>query len=180
MLLERASAEIDEQRRGRTESEKRLDDSSERIIRLEEQLNTRIEGKRSDEQQIAQNRVEFAEKVQQYQTLLEQAKAEAERRISEYKNNLEQMQAKAESEMRARTEAEQKLKLTGDQLTGLRQKLKAAAEKKLQHDAQAKMKTGTCECCGKNNIELGELVKIDSGQLFCRNCLSALKGSSIA
>jgi len=36
-------------------------------------------------------------------------------------------------------------------------------------------KTGTCECCGRKNIQRDLLVKIDSGQLFCPDRLKALR-----
>ena len=105
-------------------------------------------------------------------------KTEAEARIDEYRNSLEQARDKIESEIRLRLEAEQNLKFTSERLAGLRQKIKAAAERKAQREAQAQTRTGTCECCGKNDIEQGELVKIDSGQFFCRGCLNALKSSA--
>jgi len=34
-------------------------------------------------------------------------------------------------------------------------------------------RTGTCECCGKKDVPKDKLVRIDSGQLFCPNCLMA-------
>jgi transposase len=44
--------------------------------------------------------------------------------------------------------------------------------------AEAEVKMGECECCGKGNLQFNELVRIDSGQLFCRECLNALRGSA--
>jgi transposase len=41
-------------------------------------------------------------------------------------------------------------------------------------------KTGTCECCGEKGVPKDKLLKIDSGQLFCPNCLHALKSSGVS
>jgi late competence protein required for DNA uptake (superfamily II DNA/RNA helicase) len=43
----------------------------------------------------------------------------------------------------------------------------------------AATKTGTCECCGKDDIKESQLVRIDSGQLFCPQCLHALRSSEV-
>ena len=37
------------------------------------------------------------------------------------------------------------------------------------------IRTGTCECCDKKNVPKDKLVRIDSGQLFCPDCLMALR-----
>jgi hypothetical protein len=35
--------------------------------------------------------------------------------------------------------------------------------------------TASCECCGEAGIEVNHLVRIDSGQLLCPDCLKALR-----
>jgi hypothetical protein len=35
--------------------------------------------------------------------------------------------------------------------------------------------TASCECCGEASIEVNHLVRIDSGQLLCPDCLKALR-----
>jgi aconitase A len=35
--------------------------------------------------------------------------------------------------------------------------------------------TSACECCGEESIEVNHLVRIDSGQLLCPDCLKALR-----
>jgi len=35
--------------------------------------------------------------------------------------------------------------------------------------------TSTCECCGEKGIEVNHLVRIDSGQFLCPDCLKALR-----
>jgi uncharacterized protein (UPF0212 family) len=56
----------------------------------------------------------------------------------------------------------------------------AQAEARSAELANAAARTGTCECCGKDNIEETDLVRIDSGQLLCPDCCLALKGSSVS
>jgi small-conductance mechanosensitive channel len=36
--------------------------------------------------------------------------------------------------------------------------------------------TVECECCGNDDILETEAIKIDSGQIFCSDCLKALRG----
>ena len=35
--------------------------------------------------------------------------------------------------------------------------------------------TSSCECCGKEDIEVNNLVRIDSGQLMCPDCLASFR-----
>lgn len=35
---------------------------------------------------------------------------------------------------------------------------------------------GICDCCGRSSIKTSEMVRIDSGQLFCPDCLKAFRG----
>ena len=39
----------------------------------------------------------------------------------------------------------------------------------------APKKTQPCDCCGRNDLALSELHKIDSGHLFCPDCFAALR-----
>ena len=38
--------------------------------------------------------------------------------------------------------------------------------------------TATCECCGEGGIEVNHLVRIDSGQLLCPDCLASFRKSA--
>ncbi len=38
--------------------------------------------------------------------------------------------------------------------------------------------TATCECCGEEGIEVNHLVRIDSGQLLCPDCLASFRKSA--
>jgi hypothetical protein len=57
----------------------------------------------------------------------------------------------------------------------------AAAQVKLQlaEPANVQTGTGTCECCGKDNVKKTELYRIDSGEFFCLTCFQALKTTSV-
>jgi late competence protein required for DNA uptake (superfamily II DNA/RNA helicase) len=77
----------------------------------------------------------------------------------------EQAEAKAETEAKARAEAEEKAR--------------AEAETKLVETSGISTRTLSCECCDRNVTE-NQLVRIDSGQLFCPDCLETLRSSSIS
>ncbi len=60
-------------------------------------------------------------------------------------------------------------------VTEAQEKAKAEAEAKLAEMLGSTVSTGTCECCGRDGVPEDELVRIDSGQFFCPDCLKALR-----
>ena len=68
---------------------------------------------------------------------------------------------------KAVTEAQEKAKAQTE--------ARAQAEAKLAEMLSSTVSTGTCECCGRDDISENDLVRIDSGQLFCPDCLEALR-----
>jgi len=86
--------------------------------------------------------------------MVDRAKAQCEEKLAVSEQNVAraQEQARAESEKRALAEAR------------LEELLSGAA------------KTGTCDCCGKEDIPEDQLSGIDSGQILCSDCLEALRG----
>ena len=56
----------------------------------------------------------------------------------------------------------------------------AQVDTPLSEPANTVVRMGTCECCGKDNIRETDLVRIDSGQLFCSDCLRVLKSISVS
>ena len=42
--------------------------------------------------------------------------------------------------------------------------------------SEAEVEKGVCDCCGESDISKSALVTIDSGQIFCPECLEALRG----
>ena len=85
-------------------------------------------------------------------------------------------------EQRAKIEAEQKIqsdkvkeKAAAETTQKANAAITAAAQVKPQLAEPANIQTGTCECCGKDNVKKTELHRIDSGELFCPTCFQALK-----
>ena len=61
---------------------------------------------------------------------------------------------------------------------GVQEEAIAQERKPLPFDIReipAPKKTQPCDCCGRNDLALSELHKIDSGHLFCPDCFAALK-----
>jgi hypothetical protein len=52
----------------------------------------------------------------------------------------------------------------------------AAAKERAKETQQVPAKTATCECCGRQDVRESDIVKIDSGQMFCPDCLKELRG----
>ena len=92
--------------------------------------------------------------------------------ISERKTRLAEAQANAESQARlraqnraadeaaARAKLEEELRAETEERT----RLQATRDSEIVEVATA---TGTCDCCGKDSIGANNLVRIDSGQMFC-------------
>jgi hypothetical protein len=90
-----------------------------------------------------------------------QAAAEAQARLRAQERAAEEAAARARLEERLRAETEQ------------RARLEASRESEVTDVAAA---VGTCDCCGKDNLAASNLIRIDSGQLFCTDCLAELRG----
>ncbi|MHC4791600.1 MAG: RING finger protein, partial [Planctomycetota bacterium] len=94
---------------------------------------------------------------------------------------------KLKAEIEERTKAEEKARFYVEELTEAKERLKAEiearlrAEKHVQHEAAPieirsfPVKNINCECCGKDGFSEEELVRIDSGHLFCPECLKELR-----
>jgi len=134
------------------------------------------------------------------------ARAEAEKTGVETRGEAEKQakveaRSKARAEERARLEAEARLRAEREAKSRDEEKINVSrvaipaieeatiAEYQQGEKAEAKSKTeiigisgkrGTCECCGKKGVPKDKLLKIDSGQLFCPNCLHALRSSGVS
>jgi membrane protein involved in colicin uptake len=97
-------------------------------------------------------------------------KAEAEARAKAEAEAAAQLEAqkKATQEAKARAKAEEKLRIEAEKA--------AATKEKASVTPQVPEKTGECECCGRKDIKESNLIKIDSGQMFCHDCLKELRG----
>jgi hypothetical protein len=100
--------------------------------------------------------------------------------------NKVERQAKNQLEQQLQRYLEQFDKAKEKAVTETLQKTKVAitttAQVKPQLTEPANIPTGAgnCECCGKDNVRETELVRIDSGQLFCSACFRALKNASVS
>ena len=114
--------------------------------------------------------------------------------VREKSKDKEKTRAQARAERKAKLEADARLRFEREA-----REVKAQLEKKAiaspvmaedgkTEEAESKPQieilsisaaTGTCECCGRKDVPKDKLVKIDSGQLFCPNCLTELRGLKI-
>ena len=82
----------------------------------------------------------------------------------------------AEAIATAKAEAEKQAKSDAEAIRKIEQQLKTQIEEKAKQAQQAPAKTATCDCCGRQDIPESDMVKIDSGQMFCPECLKELRG----
>jgi hypothetical protein len=97
------------------------------------------------DQTIARLKAQFLQKVRDFSQVLETAKA------------------KAEAEAQARAQAEAKLRGASNRPAPVLAEQSCPAE------------TVACECCGVTGIPISDVHRIDSGQLLCPDCLTALR-----
>jgi peptide methionine sulfoxide reductase MsrB len=117
------------------------------------------------------------------------------RQESSARNDVEQ---KLAAETQARLEAEHKAQLEAEKAAQAEEKSKSqipvtniVVEEKQPEvivadvstdepqvseiEPQKTDRTYVCDCCGQNTFTLDQLVKIDSGHLFCSECLAAMR-----
>lgn len=99
---------------------------------------------------IDKQKAEFSEKIRLYSQAMEKAEEKA----------------KAEAEERAKAQAQAQAEA----------KARAQAEARLNEILTKQVTRAACECCGKEDVPESELVRIDSGQRLCPDCLEALRG----
>jgi hypothetical protein len=114
-----------------------------------------------------QTRLESTEKI-------ERLKAQFLDKVRHFTELVETANAKLEAEAQARAEAEEKLR----QLSAVPRAAfepKPAAMRMEEDKTLPQVGTGVCGCCGVTGIALTHLSRIDSGQLLCPRCLTALR-----
>ena len=153
--------------------------------RLEEEIQARAS--------VEQETESYAQKLTQATTMAE----------SEVKERLK-AERKVEVEVKERTEAEHRAEREAKARSKVEERLNAEIRKgqeiRIPHDSEPQKPPQTthapddeaeiiedadvsrghveCECCGKGNLDEGQLVRIDSGQMFCPECLDELKSAS--
>jgi transketolase len=109
--------------------------------------------------------VEVEQKLKSYTEEMAQVQAEATETIAKLKAQFAE-QIQAYSDAVARAEEKAKAEATA----------RAEAEAKLNEILAQRPSTATCECCGKEDVPESDMVRIDSGQLLCPDCLRQLRG----
>jgi len=137
------------------------------------------------------------EKTQAAAEEISRAKAEADKKVAEIKAEAdaavasaragaEQTVQRMKTEVvrmidRAKAECQQRLAQCEQSLARAREDLLAEVSKREQAEAKlaeilSAPKLGTCECCQRSDVPEQDLTRIDSGQLMCPQCLSAMRG----
>jgi hypothetical protein len=113
--------------------------------------------------------------------------AEVEQKLASYVAALQEAQDKLLAESQARVEAQQQARAEASARVEAERRVEAYAEAiaRTRDDArsgaglietlEAAATTGNCECCLEENVPKEQLVKIDSGQLLCLDCVRQLR-----
>jgi hypothetical protein len=101
---------------------------------------------------------------------LEQTVAAVERQFRAHVEEMTRFEAALLEEKVTKTAAQESAGACAQQAVQLKEELKTQPE--------AGKTTGVCDCCGKIDIPDDHLIKIDSGQRLCPNCLGELRGLS--
>ncbi|MHC4286209.1 MAG: hypothetical protein ACYSWZ_25040, partial [Planctomycetota bacterium] len=117
-------------------------------------------------------RTEAEEHVKSYAALL----AEAQEMIKALSEESVQAEARAQSERAARVQAEEKATSNARALSEAQEKLEAEIIK----IANFSQKRAKCECCEREYPGENQLVRIDSGQMFCHDRLAQLKSAALS
>ena len=78
-----------------------------------------------------------------------------------------------EKESELKTRLDDKLRICQERIANLEGQIKR--EKDVP--AKTEIETAVCQCCERTDVKMEQLVKIDSGQLLCSDCLNELRQS---
>lgn len=133
---------------------------------------------REEAQQIALEMWQLATRAEIETTI----RAEAEQKMKSYTDEIAKVKAEAtETIAKLKAEFAEQIKAYSD--AAARAEEKAKAEAAARAEAEAKLneilvhstRTATCECCGKDDVPENDVVRIDSGQLLCPDCVKQLR-----
>jgi chromosome segregation ATPase len=166
-----AGTEIKEQ------TQKQVESLSAQIAHLEQMLREQTLAGAEARQKLAAE-TETKEQMQKQVDFLTDQIFRIEKALQEETKAKITAEQKLADETQARLKAEQKAQFEAGR----------AAQAEEAEDRMQKMEDGssvighqssalrlTCDCCGRNNHLAGELTRIDSGHLFCADCLAALR-----
>ncbi|HUT30272.1 MAG TPA: hypothetical protein VMX13_10810, partial [Sedimentisphaerales bacterium] len=130
-------------------------------------------------QQQAQSETEQRSRAEARIQDLTRAIAAAEKRLRP------QIEAQVLTPIEEELEARQKMRVSTHRISAARRTADTSAQERAEpHRPPIEIvsiptETVTCECCGRKNIAEDQSVRIDSGQVFCQDCFSALSRSSL-
>jgi hypothetical protein len=180
-----AREEVKAEREARLIAEEKAKSESKIRAKVEEKVRSYIEA-------IEKAKSEAVEKSKDYSETIAKIKDEAEKRVkAELRARIRaEERARLEADARVRTEREANYHVDGqnqdysEDTTGSEDEEKTMLGDVESEKTQTKSvieildisrNKGTCECCGRKSVQRDLLVKIDSGQLFCPDCLKALR-----
>jgi hypothetical protein len=129
-------------------------------LRIEAEAEKAINAAKTEADKKVESYVKALKESEQKLKALEETRAKTAEQLA--------TQEKAAQEAQTRARAEEKRRIEAEKLV--------VAKEKTTLTPQVPEKTGECECCGRKDIKISDLVKIDSGQMFCRDCLKELRG----
>ena len=142
----------------RSEYEEELKNYSDALNRVEDDTQAETEVVQETEARLRAELEEkdayYAGEIARVKETIEMAKAEFETQIRECH------EARMRVEEEARMEAEKRTQV----------------EEELNKVLQGQEMKGVCDCCDSEDFPVSELIRIDSGQLLCPDCLRALRG----
>jgi len=176
-VREKAAEEI---AKVKAECAKKLKSCEHALARAEEKAKTQAEARLRAEVALKAQAEEMEEyyttEITKVKETIERAKKEFQEKERTYSKALTAAEEKTRFEAQARAQAESKLRAIEEQRASAEAQAMAEAEAKLNKVLGDTEKTGTCECCDRNDIPESDLSKIDSGQLLCTDCLKMLRG----
>lgn len=151
----------------------------EQAIRQEESRRVTLEY----EQKVERLKARFLDKVQSLTEIVRGASAKAEAEVqarAEIKARLDTLMQAAERKAAAPVEERRTAQIDTDEREPTRTEVSVAVDASPCSSASAiedrdlPPQTGTCGCCGAENVPAADLKDIDSGQRLCPPCLKAL------
>jgi DNA repair exonuclease SbcCD ATPase subunit len=180
------------------QAQKQVDSLTARIAQLEQKLQEQTLVGTETQQNFAEV-AESKEQIQKQVDSLTSRLTQLQTSLEQESNAKAVAQQKLIEEAQARLKAEQKAQIEADKADQAEQELKTqkelASASVIDESESRMMQTSheprpvlhsdseggatshgyTCDCCGQNTFTLDQLEKIDSGHLFCPDCLAALR-----
>jgi membrane protein involved in colicin uptake len=139
--------------------------------RFEEELKVYIDALNRAEEEARAESEEMQEAEARLRAEAEEKEIYYAEEIARVKDRIE----KAKAEFKAQSEVYSKALLRAEEKAKVEAEKRVEAEEKLSNILRSLRICSTCECCGRADIPVSDLAKIDSGQLLCPDCFKALR-----